>query len=163
MSKSLIPTHGGDDVIYTPDYLAKQIVDYFKPTGRILEPCKGNGAFSNLMPGCDWCEISEDRDFLSYSSSFTYDYCVTNPPYSQFRVFLKHSMELADNIIFLAPVNHFWLKARMRDIKEAGFGFREILMVETPKKETGWPQSGFQLGCTHIKRGHTGDCKITNL
>lgn len=160
MSKPLIPS-GGDDVVFTPDYLAKQIIDHFKPTGRILEPCRGKGAFSNLMPGCDWCEITEGRDFFNHTGH--YQYILTNPPFSQFRAFLKHSMRLADNIIFLAPTNHFWLKARMRDIKEAGFGFKEILMVDTPKKETGWPQSGFQLSATWLQKNWTGDCKITNL
>lgn len=160
MSNPLVP-HGGEDKVYTPDYLAKAIIQHFKPTGKILEPCRGQGAFSDLMPGCDWCEISEGRDFLSHLGS--YSYIVTNPPYSQFRAFLKHSMKLADNVIFLAPTNHFWLKARLRDIEEADFGIKEILLVDTPKKETGWPQSGFQLSVNYLQRGWRGDIKISKL
>ena len=34
-----------DDVVYTPDWVAKDMVEFFKPSGRILEPCKGDGVF----------------------------------------------------------------------------------------------------------------------
>ena len=58
--KSLIPKNGNDKV-YTPVYLCKRVIDYFNPQGQILEPCKGTGNFSNLMPNCDWCEIDEGK------------------------------------------------------------------------------------------------------
>ena len=34
---------GGNDKVYTPDYLARYIIDYFKPTGKIVEPSSGKG------------------------------------------------------------------------------------------------------------------------
>ena len=37
------------DVVMTPFPTAKYIVDYFKPTGKMLEPCKGHGAFLRAM------------------------------------------------------------------------------------------------------------------
>lgn len=146
----LIPK-GGNDKIYTPDDLAQRIVDRFKPSGRILEPCRGSGAFTKAMPGCHWCELDEGIDFLAYWGHW--DWIVTNPPYSKFRAFLNHSMEVADNVVFLAPISHMVLKARRRDIKEKGFGVVSILEVDTPKS---WPQSGFQLAATHIKLGYGG-------
>ena len=31
----------GNDEIYTPEWCAKDMVQHFSPTGKILEPCKG--------------------------------------------------------------------------------------------------------------------------
>lgn len=156
---ALCPT-GGDDRIYTPSYLAKQIVDHFKPEGRILEPCKGTGAFLEHLPlHTRWMEIDEGRDFLNDPPEIShYDWAMTNPPWSKFRAFLNRSMEQADNIVFLSLLNAFFMKARVRDMREKGFGIKEILMVDTPPKP--FAQTGFQLAATHIQRGYSGDVKI---
>ena len=159
--RSLIPK-GGNDRVYTPRPLAQAIVAHFNPSGAILEPCRGTGAF--WREGWDWCEIDQGRDFFDINPPYPpahWDWVITNPPWSQFRRFLGRSMALSDNVVFLAPVNHFWLKARMRDIREAGFGFKEILLVDTPAKP--WPQSGFQLGAVHLQRGHTGAIALNKL
>jgi hypothetical protein len=149
----LVP-NGGNDKVYSPRWLAKAIVAHFKPAGKILEPCKGNGAFTDLMPGCDWCEIDQGRDFLTSSPRKRYTWTVTNPPWSQFRAFLQKAMAVSDNVVFLSLVNAFFMKARLSDMKLAGFGFREFLMVPTPVAP--WPQTGFQLGAVHIQRGYHG-------
>lgn len=47
----------GNDEIYTPDWCVKDMVNHFNPTGTILEPCKGLGAFTDVLPNADWCEI----------------------------------------------------------------------------------------------------------
>jgi hypothetical protein len=152
--RALIPK-GGNDKVYTPVDLAGDIVSHFHPQGRILEPCRGSGAFTLFMPGCDWCEIDNGIDFMEFDEGH-YDWIITNPPWSKFREFLVRSMQMADNIVFLAPVNAFWLKARIRDIEAFNFLFVEICMVDTPPKP--WPQSGFQLAATHIKRW---PCRMT--
>ena len=88
------------------------------------------------------------------------DYIVGNFPYSIFRKFLIHSMEISKNIVSLCPINHvLGLKARMRDIKEHDFRIREIMMVDTPKE---WPSSGFQYAAILLNRSE-GDCKIGYL
>ena len=158
MSQPLAPK-GGNDRVYTPPELAKQIIDHFKPSGRILDPCRGKGAFSDLMPGCDWAEIDEGRNF--FDTLEKYDWIVTNPPWSQFRPFLKHSMEIADNIIFLCLTNAWFMRARQRDMKEAGFGMVEILDLPMPPKP--WPQTGFCLSATWVKRNHQGPIKLSYL
>ena len=38
------------------------MVEFFKPSGRILEPCKGDGVFLKYLPSAEWCEIQEGRD-----------------------------------------------------------------------------------------------------
>lgn len=143
--------YDSNDVVMTPLHLAKRIVDHFKPTGRMLEPCRGVGNFHRFMPGAFWCEITEGLDFFQWKQPV--DWIVTNPPWSQIRTFLQHGMTVSDNIVFLMTVNHVWTKARIRDIQSSGFGIKEICLVEMPET---FPQSGFQLGAIHIAKGWTG-------
>ena len=151
-----------NDVIQTPRDLAAQLVAHFRPTGRCLEPCRGEGAFFDLLPaGTEWSEILEGRDFLQRPAGpDRFDWIITNPPWSQIRAFLAHAMTLADNVVFLMTINHVWTKARVRDIEEAGFALKEIVLVDMPKS---FPQSGFQLGAVHVARGWTGDVKISRV
>jgi hypothetical protein len=142
-----------NDDIETPAWLARAIVDHFKPTGRVLEPCRASGRFFDLFPpGSDWCEIKQGRDFLASNLS-GFDWIVTNPPWSQIRPFLRKSMEVADNVVFLMTVNHAWTRARLRDAEEAGFGLKTILLSPMPPE---FPQSGFQLGAVHYSRLYSG-------
>ena len=92
-----------NDVVMTQDVSAQFIMNHFKPTGSILEPCRGTGTFYNLFKGDkDWCEITENKDFLTYNKKV--DWIITNPPFSIFDEFLIKSFELADNIVFLCPL-----------------------------------------------------------
>ncbi len=147
-----------DDIVMTPEYLVKSLINHFKPMGKILEPCKGSGNFLKFLPNADWCEISEGRDFFDYTKKV--DWIITNPPWSQIRSFLKHGMEIANNIVYLFTINHIWTKARLRLIKEKGFGIREICIFDTPKE---FPNTGFQLGAVHLKKSYKGDIKFTEL
>lgn len=147
-----------NDDVQTPIELAERIVNHFKPSGEILEPCKGEGNFIRFMPDAQWCEIKENRDFFKFQCRV--DWIVTNPPWSLIRTFLRHAMTVSDNIVFLMTINHLWTKARIRDIKEFGFGIKEICLVDMPAT---FPQSGFQLGAIHLQRGYSSDVKITKL
>ena len=149
-----------NDVVMTPTHLAKAVVEHFKPSGTILELCCGDGSFLNLMPGAEWCEITKGRDFLLHTETIHYDWIVTNPPWSKIREFLRKSFLLADNIVFLMTVNHVFTKARMKMMFDSGFGLREILLFDMPKE---FPQSGFQLGAIHYKRGWQDECAITRV
>ena len=33
------------DIVMTPEWLAIEIIDHFSPSGIILDPCRGEGAF----------------------------------------------------------------------------------------------------------------------
>lgn len=33
--------HDPSDVVYTPDWCAKDMLDWFRPCGKMLDPCKG--------------------------------------------------------------------------------------------------------------------------
>lgn len=105
-----------------------------------------------------WTEIQSGRDFFDWTERVTW--IVTNPPWSQIRRFLQHAMRVADHVVFLMTINHVWTKARLRDIREAGFGLCEIVLVDMPPS---FPQSGFQLGAVHIRRGWNGPITLTDL
>lgn len=147
---------GGNDKIYTPDYLAKYIVEYFKPTGDILEPSCGEGVFLKYMKA-DWYEIDKGKDFFGCDK--TYDWVITNPPFSKIRKFLQHLYKLkVKNIVFLCPLNHILgLKARLKDMQDSGYAVKEIILIDTPKE---FPQSGFQWSINHIKLNYKGDIKL---
>lgn len=167
--KAMNPKSGLDNIM-TPSYLATKIVEHFRPHGWILEPCFGDGAFLTAMQHCgslfgfetrkDTCFNTDVEfedlgyDFLEAVNVPSVDWAVTNPPFSLFRQFLNKSMQVADNVVFLCPINHLATKARLRDISKAGFGIIEILQVDTPPKP--WVSTGFQLGAVWIRRGWSG-------
>jgi len=148
-----------NDVVMTPEYLAKALIEHFKPAGKILEPCKGSGNFLKYLPSNSlWCEISEGKDFMEFDEKV--DWIITNPPWSKIRPFIQKSLEVSDNFVFLTTIVHLWMKARLRDIHQAGFGIKEIALLDTPKN---FPQSGFQLGAFHIQKGYSGSIKFSDL
>src|ERR1019366_6778180 len=84
-----------NDDIQTPPALARRLVRHFRPRGRILEPCKGDGNFLKSFPkSAAWCEIKEGRDFFAWTQKV--DWIITNPPWSQMRHFLQQAMMVAD-------------------------------------------------------------------
>ena len=170
MKQRPLAPRGGNDRVYTPQQLATDIVSHFAPFGTMMEPCaglSGRQSFVDAMisapsqTSVSWCEIDEGKDFLKYDTSWQYDWIITNPPWSQFRAFLKHSMEIADNVVFLALLNAWFMRARMQDVADAGFGYKEALLLDTPPKP--WPQTGFQLAAVHVQRDYTGDMKFSRL
>lgn len=140
------------DQVVTPDDLARDIVDYFAPTGKLLDPARGSGAFYRAMQrhskDVRWCEIAAGVDFFDHSEPV--DWIITNPPWSKFRQYIRHAMTLAPNVVFVGTVAHFVLKARLRDMAEADFGL-DILLFDQPPKP--WPGSGFQPAVGYLRKG----------
>ena len=94
------------DKVYTPTNIAKLIIDKFSLSGKVLDAFKGKGSFYNNYPDTvekDWCEIDEGRDFFEYNEHV--DWIITNPPYSIYDEVMTHSMEIADNIVYLVPLS----------------------------------------------------------
>lgn len=92
------------DVVFTPDWVAKDMVDFFKPSGRILEPCAGDGVFLKyLPPETEWCEIEKGRDFFAWREPV--DWIVGNPPYKLFYEFMVHSFNIANDVVYLLPAD----------------------------------------------------------
>lgn len=102
------------DVHYTDGSVAKRIVEHFNPTGRCMEPFRGEGAFYQHLPeGSDWCEITDGRDF--FDCSVGYDWIITNPPFSILTPVFRHAFSLSENCVFLLALanigaqNHGWI------------------------------------------------------
>ena len=145
-----------DDIIYTPDDVAADVVKYFRPRGRVLDPCKGGGAFLKYMPGAEWCEIREGSDFYNWREPV--DWIVSNPPYSIFSDFLRHSFTVAENIVYLIPVNKIFNSDRMmREVWEWG-GVPTILVIGGGGS-LGFP-IGFAIGAVHFKKGYIGGTHV---
>ena len=145
-----------NDVVFTPDHMAKKIVSLYKLSGKILEPCSGEGVFLKYLPkDTEWCEITKGRDFFEFKDKV--DWIVTNPPYSNFDRFLDHAFELSNNVVFLVPVAKI-LKSwgTIIKIKKYG-GIVSIWLV--PASKCGFP-FGFPAGSFHFKKGYKGLTKF---
>lgn len=145
------------DVVYTPDWVARDMVEFFKPTGRILEPAAGDGAFLKYLPGADWCEIEQGRDFFAWASAV--DWVFGNPPYSAFSNWLGHSMEIANNICYLIPLTRlfnsgFFIKRMMR------WGNIRHMRYYADGGELGW-NIGFAIGAVHFQKDYRGPMEIS--
>jgi hypothetical protein len=148
-------------LVFTPRSLAKAVIDHYPLSGIVLDSCRGDGAFFDQFPDhldVRWCEITKGRNFLNWQVPV--DWIVTNPPWSKFRTFLNHGMNVAENVVFLAAFNHYGTKARQADVRRHGFGMRSILFVPTPQ---GFPPSGLQLCAVWLQRGWQGSCEMDEI
>jgi len=143
------------DLVMTPPALAREIVDYFVGGGSCLDPARGQKAFYRALKRhssrVHWCELAEGKDFLTYDPKRDhidrFDWVVTNPPWSMFAEFLFKAFSMANNVVFLATLTHFTTKARLREIRLAGWRLQTVYIVDTPKS---WPQGGFQVVAGHL-------------
>lgn len=150
------------DVWMTPESFAHSVVNHFKPTGRVLEPCcgTGEGGYITHPAFTDWCEVRKDKDFFDWEDKV--DWIITNPPYSIIVQMLEGSLVVADNVVF-APIKINEImssKKRNRMVKALGHGIKEVVIIDTPPKP--FPQTGFQYWIIHWKRGHKGDITFTD-
>lgn len=107
-----VPTE--KDIVYTPPKLAKNIISFFHPSGIILDPCMGDGAFYNLLPaGREWCEIEKGRDFYAWTKPV--NWIIGNPPYSNLLAWLRHSFTLAEHVVYLVPMHRVFASAEFLD------------------------------------------------
>lgn len=146
------------DVVYTPDWCARDMVDHFKPTGVVLDPCRGRGAFHDLLPeGSPWCEITDGVDFFDWTDPV--DWTIGNPPYSMTRPWFRHSYDVAENLLYLVPLrNVFSGYGFVREIHQFG-GIAEIRVYGTGGR-LGFPM-GNAVGAMHIVRGHSGTTRFS--
>ena len=148
----VVPSVEPRDCVITPDWAAKAIVDHFKPTGRMLDPCRGGGAFWKHMPGADWCEAAEGKDFFGWTEPV--DWIVSNPPYSTFKPWMLHSFTLAKNVVYLVPLHKVFCGAKYLDAIMQYGGMPEVLVMGAGSR-LGFP-FGFVVGAIHFKRGYDG-------
>jgi len=149
------------DVVMTPEWIAKDIINHFNPTGVCLDPCRGDGAFYNNFPGQkEWCEINENKDFFLWDKKV--DWVISNPPYSNMVPFIIKGMEISNNVVYYLYADIYWTKARINIIQEFGFHLHEIYFIQS-KKEDNFPIFGRALAAVHLKKGPIEPIIINSL
>ena len=152
-----IPLDAGD-VVYTPDWVARDMVEYFKPTGRILEPCMGDGAFMRHLPDdTEWCEIERGRDFFAWHEQV--DWIIGNPPYAMYSAWLEHSMNITNNLVYLLPVNKAFNSWAMIN-RVNDWGGIAAVRCYGPGARLGFP-IGYAIGAIHYQKDYRGDIRFT--
>lgn len=145
------------DIVYTPDNISMKIINWLNPTGKCLDPCKGDGAFLKYMPaGSDYCEIKEGKDFLKYNQKV--DWVIGNPPYSIFEDFLRKGFEISDNVSYLIPTNKIFQRQIIMNMINRWGGVKSIIVFGSGQL-IGFP-FGFSVGNFHFKKGYKGETKI---
>jgi len=166
MSRKGIPTKPNKteiataaDKVYTKKSTAKWIVDYFNPSGSILEPAAGKDVFYNLFKTNEKfrCEIDDGIDFLTFDKKV--DWIITNPPYSIYDIFLEKSFETANDVVFFVPIAKAFKSNKIQQMVIKYGGLKEIVYMGGGSKH-GFA-FGFPVGCLHYQKGYKGDCKIT--
>lgn len=144
------------DVHFTAPALAGRIVAHFAPTGRCLEPFKGEGAFLDHLPaGSAWCELAEGRDFFRWAEPA--DWIITNPPFSNLTQVFEHAFALAEHCVFVIPISKYWSSApRLEAVRRYG-GLVEILHLGRGRS-IGF-DIGFPFAALHFQRGYVGTIK----
>jgi hypothetical protein len=142
------------DAIFTPDWVAKDMVEYFKPTGKILEPCFGDGVFIRYLPkGTEWCEIDKGRDFFAWNEQV--DWMISNPPYSLMDEWVEHSFQIAENFVYLIYPGNFF-RANIRVVSARKLGWIKHIRFYGTGNRLGFP-SGNAVAAVHFVRGYQGD------
>lgn len=155
-----------NDKVYTPDFIVDEVLSEFgyliEQQESVLEPFLGEGAFYNKLTAYSeyvtWCEIDRGVDFLEYQGKV--DWIITNPPYSVFKQMLPKMLNVADNIVMIIPLNKLISSMpRLMDVERAGFGIKRIHYLGSGR-QLKFP-FGFPVAAVYIKKGYSGDTKIT--
>ena len=145
------------DIVYTPEWLSKKIIENLNPKGKCLDPCRGDGAFYNHLPeNRHYCELREGLDFLNELE--TYDWIIGNPPYSIFEEFLRKSFDISQNVSFLVPTNKVFQRQIIMEMIENYGGIKSVFiygsgtLIDFP--------FGFSVGNFHFKKGWKGKTEL---
>ena len=149
------------NVHFTDRSVARDIVEFYSPSGRVLEPFKGDGAFyeplsehlkSKHGSGLDWCEIDEGRDFLSYDQQV--DWIITNPPFSTMTEMMEKAFQISQNTVFLIPISKYFSSGPRIKLSKSMAGLKNMFHVGTGR-EIGF-DIGFPFAAMHFQKGYKG-------
>ena len=141
------------DYVQTPTWCASDMISFFNPTGRILDPCRGvNKVFSDMV-SCDFAEIEEGIDFFDIKQH--YDWIIGNPPYSIFGKWIKHSYKIGNNIVYLLPTFKVYNALSLMRLYFAKGHVRHIRMYDTGQN-INWARSR-PICAVHFQVGYFGD------
>jgi len=141
------------DNVRTPVVLAQDMINFFKPDGRCLDPCSGDGVFLRMLSkGSEWCEIQQGRDFYAWHKPV--DWIIGNPPYSHYTAWLRHSMTLSINIVYVMPVYKVFASGKFLDELFAWGGIKHFRRYGTGT-QWGFP-FGHALSAVHYQQHYAG-------
>lgn len=146
------------DSHYTREHVARSVIEYFSPTGSILEPFAGDGAFLNNLPmDTKWCEIEKGRDFFLFFEKV--DWIVTNPPFSDLTRVMEHAFNVSEKTVFLLPLSKIYSSMPRLKLTRDIAGIKEHLILGTGR-DIGF-DIGFPFSATLFERGYKGPVKQT--
>jgi hypothetical protein len=153
MQPSLIHVPVLSDCHDTPKELARDMIGFFVPQGQCLDPCRGNGVFFDMLPpGADWCEIKQGRDFYAWRKQVRW--IIGNPPYSHYSEWIRHSMTIAHDIVYVMPVYKIFASNKFQCEL---FGWGGIVHIRRYGTGTEWGfPFGHALGAVHYRKGYIG-------
>ncbi len=145
------------DVVYTPSWLAQDMVEFFNPVGSILEPCAGDGVFLNFLPSAQWCEIEKGRDFFAWNTPI--DWMIGNPPFSMLAKWIYHSMEFAENIVYIVPCRTPFISNKMV-LKMYEWGSVKHMRIYGQGNQLNFPLN-YLMAALHFQRGYHGAMEMS--
>lgn len=154
------------DVHFTKKDVAEKIIQILAPSGIILEPFRGQGAFYDPLLNyigkedrLKWCEISEGVDFLEFPSQV--DWIITNPPFGPLTQMMEKAFEVSVNTAFLMPISKFYSSAPRLKLSRKFAGLKHMIHTGTGR-EIGF-DIGFPFAVMHFQRGYKGPIHESDL
>jgi hypothetical protein len=133
-----IQVNKNPDIVMTNIELAKYLLSNidFNDGDKVIEPCRGSGAFYNNFPKnviSEWCEINEGRDYFNFNEMV--DITISNPPFVPRKLFWQFQQKAMDTtkreiwwLINFSALNVFTPK-RLQEMKNKGWFINKFIVV----------------------------------
>ena len=120
-----------NDILYTPVPVAMKLIEMtdIKETDKVLDPCKGEGAFFDHLPNCekDYCEIIEGKDFFDYDKGV--DVIICNPPFSIYTRWINKIIYLSPKKIAFVMGSLNLTTKRLKILEDGGYFLTKMHIV----------------------------------
>lgn len=109
------------DQYFTGEILTAPLLDTVEISGKVLEPCSGEGHISSVLKtaGCDvvtndidpafaadyHMDATQDDTWTAIGLDHDLDWIITNPPFKKSFPILQQAMKLADNVAILVRLS----------------------------------------------------------
>jgi len=131
--------HSDRDRIYTPEALVLELIKKIlaQEDDTWCDPCAGRGVFYDNFPTTHktYFEIDEGTDFLE--TTFDWDWCVTNIPFSQPKEFIFKMAECSRKGFGILCLSNSMTVTRLERLKKE-YGFYPLSITEIYVKSWGF-------------------------